>query len=227
MKLPQSRTTSKTEHCGLSIADCRFDRGLTWQLAIANRQFILLLIVCCCLLPSAACNSTDMSNSNETPVISGQPKTNPPMPPLRNGSVTSLGWETDGKHSVISDYKGRVLILDFYATWCGPCRDSIPHLVGLHKKYEGQGLSVIGLNVGGPGDPEKAPGFAKEFNIQYPLAMPDDDLVRFMLSHSEAIPQTYVFDREGKLAEHLIGFDAASGAQLDQAVEAALQISAP
>ena len=70
-----------------------------------------------------------------------------------------MGWEQgDGKRSVFSEYKGKVLILDFYATWCMPCRDSVPHLIGLQKKYEEQGLRVVGLNVGGPGDEQEVPG---------------------------------------------------------------------
>jgi len=120
-----------------------------------------------------------------------------------------------------------VLVLDFYATWCEPCRDSIPHLIGLQKRYEAQGLQVVGLNVGGPEDLPKVPAFAKEFGIQYPLAIPDNDLVMFLMADSDAIPQTFVFDREGKLAERLIGFGPGDGERIDQAVEAALNIPAP
>ena len=75
-----------------------------------------------------------------------------------------------------------MLILDFYATWCVPCRDSVPHLIGLQKKYEDQGLGVVGLNVGGPGDEQEVPAFAKEFGIQYTLAKPDDDLASFLMA---------------------------------------------
>jgi thiol-disulfide isomerase/thioredoxin len=139
-----------------------------------------------------------------------------------------MGWELpDGKRSVISEYKGKVLVLDFYATWCVPCRDSVPHLIGLQKKYEDQGLRVIGLNVGGPGDEEEVPAFAKEFGIQYTLGKPDQELVTFLLSDVDAIPQTFVFDREGKLVERMIGFGSGSGKQLDEAVESALQTPAP
>jgi len=150
------------------------------------------------------------------------------MPPLKGTSLNNMGWElTEGKRSVFSEYRGRVLVLDFYATWCVPCRDSVPHLIGLQKKYEDQGLSVIGLNVGGPGDEERVPAFAKEFGIQYALAKPDEDLVSFLLSDSDAIPQTFVFDRQGKLVERLIGFGPQSGQRLDRAVESALQTPAP
>lgn len=193
------------------------------KLAVGNRQSAILF---CCFL-SLSCNSNDIKNSNTTPVISSPPSTSLPMPPLR-GSLLNMGWEIDkGTREIFSDYKGKVLVLDFYATWCVPCRDSVPHLIGLQKKFEQQGLRVIGLNVGGPGDPEEVPAFAKEFGIQYTLAIPDEDLVSFLLSDSDAIPQTFVFDREGKLVERLIGFGSGSGEQLDRAVESALRAPTP
>ena len=139
-----------------------------------------------------------------------------------------MGWElADGSRSVFSDYKGKVLILDFYATWCVPCRHSIPHLIGLQKKYEEQGVRVIGLNVGGPGDEEQVPAFAKEFGIQYPLAMPDEDLVSFLLADQDAIPQTFVFDRQGQLVQRFVGYGPETGKYLDSAVETALKSPSP
>ena len=148
------------------------------------------------------------------------------MPPV--SSLANMGWETsDGKRSLFSEYKGKVLVLDFYATWCLPCRDSVPHLIGLQKKHEDKGLVVIGLNVGGPGDEQEVPAFAKEFGIQYTLAKPDEDLVSFLLSDSDAIPQTFVFDRSGQLVERFIGYGSETGKRIDAAVESGLQTPAP
>jgi thiol-disulfide isomerase/thioredoxin len=184
--------------------------------------------VLCGLLLLAACNNNDSNNTN-TPVISAPPKsTTFPMPPLGDASIVNMGWEQgDGKRFVFSEYKGKVLILDFYATWCTPCRDSVPHLIGLQKKFEDQGLKIVGLNVGGPGDDQEVPAFAKEFGIQYTLAIPDEDLVSLLLAESDAIPQTFVFDRQGQLVDRLIGFGKGSGAQIDRAVETALKSQAP
>jgi len=186
----------------------------------------LLVLTLCCLL--AACNSNDPSSKSKTPVISGAPSgTTYPMPPPNGTSIDSMGWESDGKRSVFSEYKGKVLVLDFYATWCAPCRDSVPHLVGLQKKYEDKGLVVVGLNVGGPGDEQEVPAFAKKFGIQYALAMPDEELVTFLLADEDAIPQTFVFDRQGRLVERFIGFDSETGKHIDAAVETGLQTQAP
>ena len=185
-------------------------------------------IFLCSLMLLSGCNSTDRADSNKTPVISGNPPgTTYPMPPVKNTSLANMGWElADGKRSVVSDHKGKVLVLDFYATWCVPCRDSIPHLVSLQKKFEDQGLTVVGLNVGGPGDNEEVPAFAKEFGIQYALAQPAEDLVSFLLSDSDAIPQTFVFDRQGKLVERFIGYDTEVGERLERVIESTLQTPA-
>ena len=190
------------------------------------RNFLALLCLGGLMLLTA-CNSNDRS-TQPTPVISNPPTgTTYPMPPTRAASLANMGWETsDGKRSVFSEYKGKVLILDFYATWCAPCRDSIPHLIGLQKKYDEQGVRVIGLNVGGPGDEQLVPAFAKEFGIQYPLARPDEDLVAFLLADQDAIPQTFVFDRQGQLVQRFVGFGPSTGTYLDSAVETALKTPA-
>jgi len=185
---------------------------------------IFLLALFLCVL--AACNSNDLSSSNtsKSPVASGPPGTALPMPPTNGGTINNLGWTLEGgKRSVFSDFKGKVLVLDFYATWCDPCRRSVPHLIEVQKKYEQQGLHVIGLNVGGPDDEAKVPEFAKEFGIQYTLAQPDEELVTFLFGSIDAIPQTFVFDRQGQLAERLIGYGENGGQRIDSAVEAALK----
>ena len=189
-------------------------------------RFLCAVVVLGGLLFLASCNATDVNVPAKTPVVKAPPSnTTYPMPPVNTtSSINSMGWElSDGKHTLFSDYKGKVLVLDFYATWCNPCRKSVPHLISLQKKYETQGLQVIGLNVGGPGDEERVPGFARELGIHYPLAIPDEELVTFLLSDSDGIPQTFIFDREGGLVDRLIGFGPSSGAQIDEAVESALK----
>ena len=223
MRDPQSRMTKKSR----AVLTQRRKGAKEDQ-----RNFFAPLRLCVrillCSLVLTGCNSNDTTNS-KTPVISGAPAgTTYPMPPPNGASIASMGWESsDGKRSVFSEYKGKVLVLDFYATWCVPCRDSVPHLVGLQKKHEAQGLVVVGLNVGGPGDDQEVPAFAKEFGIQYALAKPDEELVTFLLSDSDAIPQTFVFDRQGQLVEHFVGFGPQTGKYIDEAVETGLQTAAP
>jgi len=190
-----------------------------------REKSLLSLLIASLLFTACGKNNTAATN---TPVISSPPTgTTYPMPPTgAAASLANMGWESNGNRSVFSEYKGKVLILDFYATWCTPCRDSIPHLIGLQKKYEAQGVQVVGLNVGGPGDEQLVPAFARHFGIQYPLARPDDDLVSFLLAEQDAIPQTFVFDRQGQLVQRFVGFGPSTGTYLDSAVETALKTPA-
>lgn len=191
-----------------------------------------MLALLTCVL--AGCNSNDLSTSNtsKSPVASAPPNSAPPdtafpMPPLNGGTINNLGWTFEGgRRNVFSDFKGKVLVLDFYATWCEPCRKTVPHLIELQKKYEAQGLEVIGLNVGGPDDQPEVPAFAKEFGIQYTLAQPDDELVTFLMANNDAIPQTFVFDRQGQLAVRLVGYTPNYEERIDSAIEAGLKTPA-
>lgn len=133
------------------------------------------------------------------------------------------GWALDNKqHATLADYKGKVVVLDFYATWCEPCRAETPRLVQLQAQYQQQGLQVIGLNVGGADDRDQVPAFAREFGIQYPLAFPDDEFADSFLGDNQNIPQAFVFDRNGELVKRFIGYSDSSGAEFERVVKASL-----
>jgi thiol-disulfide isomerase/thioredoxin len=146
------------------------------------------------------------------------------MPPLKGKeSLDQMGWElTDGQQVKIGTFSGQVLVLDFYATWCLPCRESIPHLVELKRRYGSQGLAIVGLNVGGPEDRAEIPRFAREFKIQYSLGFPDEALTDFLMSGQDAIPQTFVFDRKSQLIKRYVGYDTSMGKDLEGVIRVAL-----
>ena len=122
----------------------------------------------------------------------------------------------------LSDYKGKVVVLDFYATWCEPCRAETPRLVQLQKEFGASGLQVIGLNVGGDDDRAQVPAFAKEFGVEYQLGFPDDHLVDEYLTDNQSIPQAFVFDRNGELIKRFVGYSPSSGAELERIVKSAV-----
>jgi thiol-disulfide isomerase/thioredoxin len=132
-------------------------------------------------------------------------------------------WAVANNQAVkLSDYKGKVVVLDFYATWCEPCRAETPRLVQIQKDYGANGLQVIGLNVGGDDDRAQVPAFAREFGIEYPLGFPDDNLVEHYLTDNQNIPQAFVFDRNGDLVKRFIGYSSNSGAELERVIKGAL-----
>jgi len=148
------------------------------------------------------------------------------MPPVTSNSAAELGWTLgDGKRVALAEQHGKVVVLDLYATWCEPCRQSIPHLITLHERYKEKGLVLVGLNVGGPDDRVKVSAFATQLRISYPLGFPDKSLTDLLISDNNRIPQTFVFDRDGQLLKRYIGYDDSIPGQLEQLIQAALVAS--
>jgi thiol-disulfide isomerase/thioredoxin len=131
-----------------------------------------------------------------------------------------MGWVLgDGTRAKMGDYEGKVLVLDFYATWCEPCRDSIPKLIALQKTYGPRGLQIVGLNVGGPDDRVLVSAFARGLGITYPLGFPNKALTdSFLPGGDYAIPQTLIFGRDGKLVNKFEGYDESVGRDLEQII---------
>lgn len=177
--------------------------------------FFLLIF---CFLLSLACRpaAAPVSISNRPVSINDVPQTNVPMPPPKN--IEKLGWRdmNNQTRQTLGDLKGKVVVLDFWATYCPPCLEGIPHLVELQKNH--QDLQIVGLHVGGEEDAPKVPAFAEKLKINYTLAYPDDALSAALLGGDSAIPQTFVFDREGKFVEKFTGFDSNIKNALDMAI---------
>lgn len=168
-----------------------------------------------------ACTERRQPNHDATPVLSNHPSTAFPMPPLN--SHPEVGWVlSDGTRARLGDHQGKVLVLDFYATWCEPCRKSIPRLIALQNRYAANDLEVVGLNVGGPDDRIKVNNFAKELGVQYPLGFPDQALADLFLSDNQTIPQTFIFRRDGTLQKRIIGYDLAAEVELGKAIDEAV-----
>lgn len=197
-----------------------------------SRRSLLIATCCllCALLATAACGDGRASRV-QTPAGKTMPRSQFPMPPATATSAEGADRSSqnnftllDNSRRHIADYAGQVVLLDFYATWCQPCREETPHLVELHKRYASQGLQIIGLNVGGQEDRDKVPGYASEFQIPYALAYPDAEMARLYLSDDERIPQAFVFDRFGNLVKRFRGYDAAMAAELERVIQEQLAV---
>jgi thiol-disulfide isomerase/thioredoxin len=104
----------------------------------------------------------------------------------------------EGKPLSLADYKGKVILLNFWATWCGPCRAEIPDLVELQNKYKDQ-LQIIGLVVDDD-DQEAIKKFIDEYGINYPIAIATDEL-RFEYGGIPALPTSFLLDTEGRVVQ--------------------------
>lgn len=198
-------------------------------LRVCSRRRRLLIAACglLCLLLTSACAEREPLAA-KTPSGKTPPRTQFPMPPTTNTSQSTEGNSpdaftlTDNRRMRLSDYTGYVVVLDFYATWCLPCREATPHLVKLHHSYNAQGLRIIGLNVGGAEDRAKVPGYSNEYQIPYALGFPDQEMSGSYFSDDDRIPQAFVFDRKGNLVKRFIGYDNTMLVELERVIKTQL-----
>jgi len=132
-----------------------------------------------------------------------------PAPPFRLVS-------TSGQQITLANYRGYVLLIDFFATWCSPCRDSIPHLVTLNQKYGSQGLQILGLSLDEDGD-KAVREFSIANKVNYPMALASEDL---QLDYSlRSVPTLYVIGKKGVVVEKFMGYNEQTGKRIEQLIK--------
>lgn len=123
---------------------------------------------------------------------------------------------TSGQQVSRDNYRGHVLLVDFFATWCQPCRQSIPHLVEMNRKYGKQGLQILGLSADEDGErPVRA--FASQYRITYPLALAGDTTSADFGIRS--VPVMFVIDKKGVIAEVYRGFSDEMGRSMEKLIK--------
>jgi cytochrome c biogenesis protein CcmG/thiol:disulfide interchange protein DsbE len=110
-----------------------------------------------------------------------------------------------GQEMDLASLRGKVVLIDFWATWCAPCRESIPHLADLYKRHRENGFEVIGISVD-KGDAEVVRRFSRSVDIPYPVLMASEEVTRNY--GVTALPTTFLIDPEGKIHGKMIGFNA-------------------
>ncbi|MFO7987374.1 MAG: TlpA disulfide reductase family protein [Desulfatiglandaceae bacterium] len=121
-------------------------------------------------------------------------------------SLTSISGETFS----LDAYEGYVVLVDFWATWCPPCRVSIPELIRLQKKYKDNGFIVLGISMDDPGQVtnQDLKSFEKTAKINYPILRYDKEVVADYFEDTQiSLPTMFIVDREGKISEKIVGFN--------------------
>lgn len=170
-----------------------------------NSRFAHLLLVFAIAVVAISSISCDSSKSGSDKVEGDAPSGSgyPPAPEaVRNAEVELI----DGGTFKLADQKGKVILINLWATWCGPCRNEMPELVKLQEKYRDRGFEVIGLDV----DPEPIDlikPFAEKMKINYKLGWANEELVRafFDITQRNGIPQSFLINREGELTGVFFG----------------------
>jgi peroxiredoxin len=111
--------------------------------------------------------------------------------------------DTTGNLVTSDDFKGKVVVLDFWATWCGPCRQEIPGYVELYRKYGKDRLAIVGVSVD-EGGPAVVQEFIKKFGVTYPMVMATEE-IQTAYGGLEAIPTTFLIDRGGRIRDKKVG----------------------
>ena len=109
----------------------------------------------------------------------------------------------DGKDVKFADFKGKVVVIDFWATWCGPCRGEIPGYIELQKKYGKDGLVIVGVSLDQKG-PAHVKKFVEENGMNYTVVMADDAIVGAFGDFS-SIPTTFLINRDGRIVHQKSG----------------------
>jgi thiol-disulfide isomerase/thioredoxin len=124
------------------------------------------------------------------------------LPKLGPAPAWSLK-DVSGKDVSSAQFAGKVVVVDFWATWCGPCREEIPGYIALQKKYGADKLAIVGVSLDQAG-PGVVKAFMEKHGVNYPMVMGDDAAVA-QFGGVEAIPTTFLIDRSGQIRDRKVG----------------------
>jgi cytochrome c biogenesis protein CcmG/thiol:disulfide interchange protein DsbE len=131
--------------------------------------------------------------------------------------------DADGRAVRLSDYRGKVVLLDFWATWCGPCAEEIPWFINLERKQKDHGFAVLGVSMDDDGWNAVKP-FASQMGMNYRVLMGNDETAQ-LYGGVDALPTTFLIDREGRIAAVHVGL--ADRRDIEDGVERLLRAPAP
>ena len=178
--------------------------------------FTLIVLMLVALFFGSSCNSNDR--------ITTTTATNSVYPTLPPVVMETELRAASGSPIKLSDYSGKVLLVNLWATWCGPCRLETPELVKLHKEYQSRGVEMVGLSTENPdASAQRVVEFVKAFNVEYHVGWATPEVALTLMQGKDSIPQSFIITREGRILKRFIGFSPqTTPPQLRQALEDAL-----
>jgi len=179
----------------------------------------------------SSCNSSDEQRTSG-PTAGGPASTPTPktvatpvaLAKLPDSVLDAQLTSVDGAAFKLSDYSDKVLLVNLWATWCGPCRQETPELVKLYKEFKSKGLEIVGLTTENPELTESTvKAFMHSNGVNYRVGWASNEFAWSLMQGRDVIPQSFIIARDGRIVKRFIGFSLTQTApQLREAVEAAL-----
>lgn len=200
-------------------------------MAILMRNLVVCLAL---LLTLAGCNRSKETASTTTTPATGTTATQEPVAAAQQQATTMLdvgsmmpsdytALELDGTKFVLSSKQDKVLLLNLWATWCGPCRYEIPELQAIHERYKANGFEVLGISLDETGADVVKP-FVEEQKMTYPVLLDPKGELADMLQTS-VLPTTILVDRSGKITWKKLGAIMPNDPEIEIAIKAALGLT--
>jgi thiol-disulfide isomerase/thioredoxin len=158
----------------------------------ARRRGARFLLLCAALVATGSGAWVAFSGARGGPLRSGAPAPAFELPALTGGNQD------------LARYRGRVLFVNFWATWCAPCRASMPHLESIHHRYADDGLIVLGLSVD-ESDPADVRRFAEKLGVRFRIALADEKVLD-QYGPIRQIPTTFFINRRGEVVRRTVGY---------------------
>lgn len=212
----------------------RFLRTLT----VMKRLPLLLLFLAVMATTAAPQSGRRITNPQPTYTAPIQPPVNPEPPPrptnaaapapltfvpesLRDRQIKGVQKE----NFRLSDFHGKVIVINLWASWCGPCRREIPEYEKVRKDYEGRAVEFVALTTEDPGEASDAVNkFLRQVTFGFRVGWADRELARFLMNGRGAIPQTIVIDSDGRVVKQWSGYSPGrSGDRLRDAIDQVLR----
>jgi len=178
-----------------------------------RKKILIIILVLLLAVPIfvGCSNSSTTNNGNNTNATSntnsGTNKSNTNNTESNRQVAPDFSWQNaQGKIVHLSDLKGKVVLIDFWATWCGPCRMTIPHVEAIYNKFKDKGVVVIGVNLDNQASRQKVEQFIKEKGITY-LVIGDPNGAVASQYGATSIPRFFFIDKHGRIAKMVVGYD--------------------
>ena len=162
---------------------------------------------------------------NSAPPARNVPPPAPPVMTMLPSSVIDAELKAvTGAPIKLSNYSGKVLLVNLWATWCNPCRLETPELVKLHKEFRSQGVEMIGLSTENPeASAQSVREFVHDFNVDYRVGWATNEVAITLMQGRDAIPQSFIISRSGRVVKRFVGFNPISTPpQIREALQEAL-----